>query len=224
MYEPEILEMFREIPVFSLSDANQVIPNRIYAKKFLKRLKEMGKLLKIKRGLYTLHKDSFLVSTFIKKPSYITGVSALQFHRVITQIPKEVFCATTKKSSDIKFIDKISFIKTKYFFGYVLEDYEGFKIPIADREKAIIDSIGKIPIHVIEEAFDEVDENKMIGYLLKIKKSEILKRMGYLMEKHQNKPIYGGIKKYLNYKYIFLDPLGPKKGKKDKKWGLIINI
>ena len=36
--------------------------------------------------------------------------------------------------------------------------------------------------------------------------------------------VYDKIKRYINNKYIYLDPLGKKYGKKDKRWRLIINI
>jgi len=223
MYESDFIEHFKKTPVFSLSDANQIIKNKNYSKKFLKKMIEQGKVFRIKRGFYTLYDDPFLVSTFIKMPGYISGVSALTYHRKITQIPKSVFCITLKKSSKEFFMEEIIFNQTRHFFGYNTEDYEGFKIPIADVEKAIIDSLGKVPIHVIEEAISEINKEKMISYLSKIKESKIVKRMGYLME-HYNIDIYNEVKEFINYKYIYLDPLGNRKGIKNKKWGLIINI
>ena len=221
-YELKVIEHFRKVPVFSLSDVNQIIKNRAYAKKFIKKMIGGGKIFKIKKGMYTLYNDSFLASTFIEKPSYISGASALGFHKVITQIPRDVFCSAKRKSFTAKFAGKIRYSKTKHFFGYKLEDYENFKIPIADNEKAVIDSIGITPIHIIEEAFDEIEESKMIAYLEKIKKSEVVKRIGFLMEKN-GFDVYCKLNKYTNYKYILLDPLGNKRGIKNKKWGIYIN-
>ncbi len=222
MYELKVMENFSKTPVFSLSDVNQIINNRVYAKKFLRREIERGKILKIKKNVYTVHKDQFLVSAFLVKPSYISSVSALSYHKLITQIPNEVFCATTKKSGKIKFFTQINFFHTKHFFGFKIEDYDGFKIPIADPEKALIDSFSVVPVSVFEEAFDSINETKMIEYLKKIKKSSIAKRVGYLMEEN-GFDMYEKLKKLINYKYIGLDPLLKPKGKKNRKWGLIIN-
>ncbi len=222
-HELEFIEHFRKVPVFSLSDVNQIVKNRAYSKKFIKRMAEGGKVFRIKRGLYTLYKDPLLVATFIKMPSYITGVSALSFHRAISQIPKDFFCFTLKQSSSLEFNGKLKYFKTRNFFGYNMEDYRNFKIPIADNEKAIIDSIGIIPLHVVEEAFEEIDENRMLSYLRKINKSEIVKRVGFLMER-RGLEVYDKLKGHINYKYILLDPLGNKKGSRNKKWRLIINI
>ena len=63
----------------------------------------------------------------------------------------------------------------------------------------------------------------MITYLKKIKKSSIVKRVGYLMERNGYN-VYGRLKKFINYKYIPLDPLVKREGKKNKRWRLVINI
>ncbi|MBS3151010.1 hypothetical protein J4443_01350 [Candidatus Woesearchaeota archaeon] len=220
MYETRIKEHFSKTPVFSLSDVNQIINNRQYSKRFLKRMVKDKGIFKIKKNLYTLNKDPFLISTFIVKPSYISSASALHYYRLITQIPKEVFCMTSKRSSEIKFMERINFFHTSYFFGYREAYYEKSKIPIADPEKAIIDSFSIIPVSVFEEAFESINEERMVGYLKRIKKSSIIKRTGYLMEKY-GYDVYDSLKKYINYKYIPLDPL-QKRGKKNKKWRILI--
>ena len=115
------------------------------------------------------------------------------------------------------------FIHTKYFFGFDNSEYMNFKIPIATPEKAIIDSIGLIPISLIEDAWSNINIEKMLEYLQKIKKSSIVKRLGYLLEKH-GFDIYDKIKDNINNKYIYVDPLAKKQGAKNKKWKLIINV
>ena len=194
----------------------------MYAKKFLKRMLKEDKIFKIHKNIYTLYDDPFLVSTFLTNPSYISGVSALAHHHLITQIPNEVFCETMKKNRIIKFKEQINFNHTEHFFGFDFKEYENFKIPIATPEKAIIDSISIVPISVFEEAFEDINKEVMLEFLKKIKKSSIIKRVGYLMEKNGH-DVYKDLKKYINYKYIPLEPLIKKIGKKDKKWGIIIN-
>jgi len=222
MYELKILDHFKNVPTFSLSDVLQIIKSKDYAKKFLKREVEKGVIKKIMRDVYTLHDDALLVSTFALRPSYISSISALSFHKSITQIPNSVFCFTTKTKKEINFIQKICYFPTKYFFGFELKNYRNFKIPIATIEKAIIDSIGVVPLSIIEEAFSEVDLNKLISYLKKIKKSSIIKRVGFLAERNGYR-VYDELKTFINNRYIFLDPLKTKRGKKNKKWGLIEN-
>ena len=221
MYESKILKL-KEVPVFSLADISQIVSGKEYAKKLLRKLVLSKEIKKIKRNTYTFHDDPFLVSTFLNKPSYISSLSALSYHKIITQIPKDVFCFTLKKNKNFRFISEIKFIHTKYFFGFNNLEYMNFKIPIATPEKAIIDSIGIAPISLFEEAFENINIERMLGYLQKIKKSSILKRTGYLLEK-QGFDIFDEIKKNLNNRYIYLDPLAKKHGIKNKKWKLIIN-
>lgn len=221
MYETEIVERFSRVPVFSLSDLSQIIPNRDYAKKAIARMVERKKVKRIRKNVYTFHDDPFLVATFLLKPSYISGASALSYHHKITQMPKEVFCLTPKLPKKYFFMEKINFSSTKFFFGFEMQKYQGFDVPIATPEKALIDSVGKVPLSVVEEAFDDADVGRMVLYLKRIKKSNTVKRMGYLLEKsgHEAFPV---LKKYINNKYVPLDPLVKRKGKKDKKWKIIL--
>ena len=221
MYESKILKL-RDVPIFSLADISQIVSGKEYAKKLLRKMVLSKEIKKIKRDKYTFYDDPFLVSTFVNKPSYISSVSALSYHKLISQIPKDVFCFTLKKEKDVEFTSKIKFIKTKYFFGFDYLEYSNFKIPISTPEKAIIDSIGLVPLSLIEESFEEVNIERILEYLKKIKKSSIIKRVGYLLEKHKY-DIYDKIEKYINNKYIYLDPIAKKYGKRNKKWRLIIN-
>lgn len=220
MYEADVKEHFSKTPVFTLSDLTQIIPNRVYAKKFICRMVREKKVKRIRKNLYTFSDDPFLVATFILKPSYISSVSALSYHHKITQIPKEVFCFTSKPTRNYFFTERINFHHTKYFFGFDMKNYHGCNIPVATPEKALIDSIGKVPLSVIEEAFEDIDLKKMIFYLHKIKKSSIIKRIGYLLETHGYNA-FSHLKEYVNDKYIVLDPIAKHAGTKNRKWRVI---
>lgn len=222
MYEAQILEQFKGMPVFRLADASQVIRSREYAKKFLARMIKEKKIQKIRRDFYTLHSDPFLASTFAVKPSYITSVSALYFHRLITQIPKDVFCCTERQSASIKFISEIKYKHTGYFFGFTMHKYEGFSVPVAVPEKAVIDSIGIVPLSLVEEALDSIDAKELVRMLCVIKKSSFVKRIGFLAERN-GLEVYKKLEKFISKKYINLDPLAKNSGKKDAKWKVIIN-
>ena len=75
---------------------------------------------------------------------------------------------------------------------------------------------------MVEEAFSEINSDKLISYLKKIKKSSIVKRIGFLAERNGFE-VYDELKAFINNRYIFLDPLKAKKGKKNKRWRLIEN-
>ncbi len=221
MYESKIIAL-KSVPVFSLSDVSQIVSGKDYAKKLLRRLVDSGEIKKIKRDSYTFHEDPFLVSTSLVRPSYISSVSALSYHRLITQIPRDVFCFTQGKQRRFKFISEISFIHTNHFFGFENQRYEGFGLPIATPEKAIIDSINIVPFSVFEEAIEKADSSRMLEYLKKIGKSSVTKRVGYLLEEN-GFDVYEKLKGGLNGRYICLDPLARKTGARDKKWRLIVN-
>ncbi|MBI2630585.1 hypothetical protein HYW76_05795 [Candidatus Pacearchaeota archaeon] len=222
MYELELIKL-KNTPLFSLSDVSQIVSGKEYAKKLVKRLVMNKRILKIKRNAYTFYEDPFLISTFLVKPSYISGVSALYYHKLITQIPRDIFCFTVKQEKKFHFFEDIYFRHSNFFWGFEMQKYESFTIPIATPEKAIIDSIGITPLSIIEEAFEKIDIEKMIQYLKKIKKSSIIKRAGYLLEK-KGYNVYSKLNKYINNKYIVLDPLAKKTGKRDKNWRIIINV
>ncbi len=222
MYELKLLKL-KEMPVFSLADAAQIVSGKAYAKKLLKRMLGRKEIFKVKRDIYTFYDDPFLVSTLLIRPSYISSASALSYHKLITQIPRDIFCMTAGKNKKERFREEIFFYHTPYFFGFEKEKYNSFSIPIASPEKAIIDSFGVIPVTIFEEAVEGINFERMASYLKKIKKSSLLKRIGYLLEK-KGFEVYSLLKKRLNDRYILYDPLAKKNGKKDKKWKLIINV
>ena len=221
MYEADIIAHFSKVPAFSLADASQIIKNREYTKKALSRMAKSGRIMRIRKDLYTFHDDAFLISTFLLRPSYISGASALSYHHAISQIPNEVFCITAKPPKSYFFKENIQFHKTKFFFGFEMEEHLGFKVPVATIEKALIDSIGYVPVSLIEEAFGSVNVELMLEYLKKIKKSTTVKRIGYLLEVHGH-DVFGALEKYLDKKYIPLDPLVKRKGERNKKWYIVI--
>lgn len=222
MYESVMKEKLSKTPVFSLADLNQIIRNRDYSKKFLRNAVKKGMVKKIIRDAYTLYDDPFLVSSFIVRPSYVTSVSALSFHGLITQIPNQIYCATTRKARIIDFETKVNFVHINYFFGFTNEAYKNFSVPIAKPEKAIIDSIKVVPLNVVEEALGEINLELMIEYLKKIKKSSIIKRVGFLLDRN-GFDIYEYIRDFINSKYVLFDPLLKKDGRKNKKWRVIEN-
>lgn len=221
MYETEIIDL-KKIPVFSLADVSQIVSGKDYAKKLIKKWVISNKIKKIKKNAYTFHEDPFLISPFLLKPSYITSASSLSYHNLITQIPKDVFCFTTKQDRKFIFKTDIYYFNTPYFFGFEIQKYENFDLPIATPEKAIIDSFKIVPISIFEEAIENINLKNMLAYLKTIRKTSLVKRIGYLLEENGFN-VYGELKEFINIKYIPLEPLNKPIGSKNKKWRLIIN-
>jgi len=221
MYETEIISKFSKTPVFSLADVSQLVKNRAYAKVVISRMVRKGEVKRIKRDTYTLHEDPLLVSTFLVKPSYISSISSLYLHKKITQIPNEVFCFTSNFPRKFFFVTPINFFHTDYFFGFENERYGEFEIPVATDEKAIIDSVGKIPLFVVEEALENLKVERMIDYLKKIGKSSFAKRIGFLLEKNDY-DVYQELKGLIKGTYIPLDPLVKTRKRKNERWKVIV--
>lgn len=219
MHELKLIRAVEKMPVFSLADAAKITGSRNYAKKLLARLVKQHSINKIMRDVYSVHEDTFLIAPFIYAPSYISCASALQYYGLITQIPNAVFLRTPKRSKIIKHNETpIIYSRTKDYSGFEVKEYSGMKVPIAEPEKAFIDSIGIHPLHITIGAIYELNPEKILLYA---KRNGQIKRASYLLEKYNR---LKKMPKNISIKYIYLDPLGPKKGKKDKKWKLIINF
>ena len=220
-YESRVLGL-KEVPAFSLADVSQIVSGRGYAKVLLGKLVDKGEVRRLKPGLYSFHDDDFLVSTSLAKPSYISSMSALQYHRLVSQMPNAVFCFTTGRGRSFSLNAEVRFVHTGLFFGFQPREYRNFMLPIADPEKAIIDSIGLCPVSLFEEALGSVDLERMLSYLARIGKSSVAKRVGFLLER-KGFEVYKGLKGMVNARYVQLDPLAKRAGKRDKKWGVVVN-
>lgn len=228
------IDVYEKLKKYLVFD-NQIINNFVnkrnaYANLFGYRLRNNFKIFEIERNKYTLYDDPFLVSSRIIWPSYISCLSALNFYKMTAQIPQRITVISTKNKKQIKVFNTIiKFIKTKNknLFGFEKIKYRDFEIFIADREKAILDCLlfKKISISEIKEILSEnknLNINKIIKYLKKIDNSSLTKRIGFLLENLGYK-LYNKLKEDIDLTYVLLDYSKLNKGKKDKKWRLILN-
>lgn len=230
----ELIENLKKYPVFNIKKVKEIInKNDKYTKLVIHRMKKEKLITKIEKNKYTCQKDILVVASNIIWPSYISCWSALRYHNLTEQLPENIFIVTTKaKKKNIITINsnKIIFIKVipRYFFGYNKEIYNNFEIFVADKEKAIIDSVllKKVSFSeicgIIKSNKEEINFNILIEYLIKIKNKAIIKRFGFLL-------YYIGIdtkklEELIDSKYIVLDYSLKLKGKKNKKWKVIENV
>lgn len=220
-----LLKKLQRFPLFTQNDiAKMINKNQKYVKTLLHRLNEQGFIKRIERGKYTVHDDSLIFASHIVIPSYFSLWTALRYYNMTQQQPRRFFLMCPIKRRSIKLNDlEIVFSSTKHIFGYRKERYNDFDIFMAEPEKAIIDSLlFKIPIEDVDIALDyeEINFQKLSEYAKKTKNTSLIKRLGYLLEiKKRNS--YG--LKALDSNYILLDYSGKRKGRKNKKWKIIIN-
>ena len=180
-----------------------------------------------KRFLAFSEANDFSTATIINSPSYISFWSALNFYGFSDQMPKLIFSAAVKRSPVINNFKYVTLSKNR-FFGYTLVD----GITIAEKEKAIIDSIlfpkyaGGIKevIRCTKSALNEINVNKLINYALKINSKAVLRRLGFILEELKvNGKILKELEMHIGKGYELLDPSLKRTNNFNKKWLLDVN-
>ena len=211
----------------------KVLLYRLEKKGWIERI-EKGKYMIIplgaEKGKYTL--NEFVIGSMLVRPYAIAYWSALHHYGLTEQIPNTVFIQTTakKKKQEIEIFGvtyKIVRIKESKFFGIRKEWIEENKIDITDKEKTIVDCLDK-PQHcggIIEVAKalrnGKFNENKLGDYAEKMENSAIVRRLGFLCDLLGVKVSLPQIE---TRNYLYLDPTMPKRGDKNAKWRLIVNL
>lgn len=219
-----LLQQLRNYPLFTENDVAKILnKDASYVRIILHRLCRQGYIHRLERGKYTLYEDPLIYASYMVAPSYCSLWTALRFHNLTQQQPKNIFivCAVPKKSIKIG-PTQVIFTQSKHLFGYKKERYADFDIFMANPEKTIIDSmLSKIPLEYILEALEEkINFQQLAEYAQRTANKSLIKRLGYLLERKTGSA-YGLAP--LDYNYIPLDYNGKKKGIKDTKWKVIIN-
>jgi len=221
-----LLKKLERYPLFTENDAAKIVnKSPKYIRTLLYRLHKLGLINRIERGKYTVHNDAMIFASYLATPSYLGLWTALRYYNMIQQQPFGIFVMSSIQKKSIKLHNtEIIFVYSKHLFGYKKERYDDFDIFMSEREKALVDSLlFKIPLSYINQALDdeEMDFKKLSEYAIKTKNKSLIKRLGYMLETEKGSSF--GLKAMDN-NYVRLDYLGNKKGKKNRKWKLIINI
>jgi predicted transcriptional regulator of viral defense system len=234
--------------IFSIEDARSVIGKD--AKKAMSSLIRKKWVLPLKRGLYGIvpldvgvrGADSFILHNFVivshlVEPYYIGYWSALNHYGFSEQIPRTTFIATTKPKMPLKIMDADYYfvmIGKKKFFGFDEIEIEGWKVNISSPEKTIADCLDH-PEHsggidevarAIYFSHEEVAIRKVYDFADRMSNVTILKRLGYILEITGLLGVYNDLfSQFVPSKgYPVLDPISPKKGRYNSRWGLLVNF
>lgn len=235
-------------PTFSVEEARRLFLKDL-SPQFLDRLERKGWIRRIKRGRFaviplssgearTPQLHEFVIAMELVSPAAIAYWSALNHHGMTEQIPRTVFVATnhhvqlsTREALGVTF--KIISVSPQKFFGVVKDWVNEQPFSITDKEKTIIDGLD-LPKYVggvgeiakaLSQAWDELNEAKLREYAAKIGNSAAAKRLGYLMETLElgdPEALHKAIS--LAPGFSLLDPTLPKKGKHNRRWGLLVNV
>lgn len=228
MKEIEIIEKLKEKSVFSVQDIQRMGSfSRGYAKLVLNRLVKRKLIKKVTRNVYTVQKDILIIASNLKIPSYVSFWSASSYYGFTEQILTTVYVACTRKIKQIVFEGyNIKFVKVKNFFGYKKIKTEHGEIFIVNNEKLLIDSLLHFKemgnFDEIEKVFQktEVSKEEIIEYLEKINNQSLIKRVGYLLEKHKNIDISKFFK--MDRNYFYLNQFSKKYKSLNSKWRVYI--
>lgn len=225
-------ERARELTQLSRESVKKLI-YRLEKNGWIERI-EKGKYMIIplgaEKGKYTL--NEFVIGSTLVDSYSISYWSALHFYGLTEQIPNVVFLQTTarKKMSRLNIFGvdyQIVKIRKEKFFGIRKEWIEETQVSITDREKTIIDCLDK-PQYcggIVEVAKalnnEKFNSDKLLEYANKIENSGVGRRLGYLCSILD---IDISLPRVKTRNYLYLDPTMQKKGLKNAKWKLTINL
>ncbi|MFA5771695.1 MAG: type IV toxin-antitoxin system AbiEi family antitoxin domain-containing protein [Thermoplasmata archaeon] len=179
MKEREFIQLASRMPLFTFKQISAQIGNMGYSKIYIHRLIGRGLIKKLKRGIYTVHDDPVIYASHICYPSYISLWYAFSHHGTTTQIPQTIEVMSHRNGT----VSGVKLIQTKYLWGYSAVNYNGFKIFMADLEKAIVDAIitQRVPLDEVETAIRQCNSKKLEEYALKTDLST-MKKIGFVAE------------------------------------------
>ncbi|MFC2161206.1 hypothetical protein ACFLRX_06090 [Acidobacteriota bacterium] len=152
----ELLRIVGKEPVFHSSLLRVGLIDPIDLGRQLSRWVKSGKLIQIRRSLYALSEQYrkttphlFFVANSLKKGSYISLQSALEYHGLIPEYVPTVMSVTTGRPETLSTpLGTFSFrhIKKDLFFGYEIINFKDDQlVSIATPEKALLDLIYLTP-------------------------------------------------------------------------------
>lgn len=211
---------------------------RVY--NLLKTLQRNDLVKRIEKGKYlvlgfeperTLSRPNYIGNKIVT-PSYVSFWNALNFYGFTEQVPRRINFVTTKRKDDVTFEGyrfKYVRLKPQRFFGYTREGEE-FSFLIADREKAIIDSIF-LPKYAggmeetykaLKRAINDIEKDKLTDYAIKMENKSLCARLGFLLKSMGEKS--EKLKRNLPKSPIKLDPSKKKEGETDNEWKIYMNM
>ena len=200
----------------------------------LNRLVERGVLARPLRGRYCLvSADHLAVAAGIYQPSYVSMLAAFEFHGTTTQAARIIDVINPVHSGRMSLNlesgrFEVRFVKVQgpLMYGYMRVFRNGAAASVAEKEKAIVDTIllpGRAPL---DEAWacirTGIDVPKAMDYARRTGRQSVIKRLGYLLSAAGLRP--GSSKSgRLSRTYVPMDPSLPKRGVFDRDWRVIVN-
>ena len=231
----DLLETMKRYPVFDLATFASITglepPS---ARTRLSRMVGQGRIMRLWRDAYTVHRDPLLVASHLAFPSYISLWYALSYHGMTLQVPHEISVLTSMRTfrTAIDFMGtRIAFIRisAQHLFGFeklVVKDMEVF---MATPEKALVDAVLLRRIStsevfsIMEENLDVLEVPKMVDYVQTAGSGALAKRMGYMLAVLGH-DAFGQLEDLVYPTAVPLEPAASREGLVDNRWGLLDNV
>ena len=242
----------RSQSTFTLADAQAITGlNSQLASSLLHKAVRRGLVSRLKPGVFVIVPpelgstsdyagDPYLTAKRLagSTPSFISHVSAMEIHRMVTQPQLVVFASSSKRlrsrtlhGMEFHFV----FIQPEHYFGtakHWVTKQES--VDISDLERTVIDGLRQ-PEYcggITEVAkglwmrHQDMQAKKLVDYALRISTGAVLRRLGYLLELYAIAPQseLARLRDVLSETYVPLDPMLPKEGPHLRRWRLQLNI
>lgn len=237
--------------IFTFQDALEFWESTDAATNSLGRLVRKRWLLRLENGLYMIipleagperqwSENALVIASHLVSPGAVAYWSAMRFWNMTEQLPRTQFVQTTKRKRPVS-IQGINFrfitVSEKRFFGTVSRQIEGHSIILTNREKTLIDAAsrpdlsgGVIQIaQAMSTASNQIDWEKLTGYLEKWGGGAVAKRLGYVLEMlalpiPNRELIVNKWQSMISKGISALEPGFPKVGPTLGRWQLQINV
>ncbi|MBE5727897.1 hypothetical protein IHE50_00555 [Candidatus Parvarchaeota archaeon] len=173
-YINEFLTHFSERPTFTKVEVERFLKQsragRTYSKRFVSNLLQHQRIIRITKGVYTLH-DNAEVIGFAFSPFYYGLMYALSYYDIIEERANPIILTTRIVRTGTRNImglnAQIFRLPKNLFFGYVMVKGTEFYYPISDIEKTFLDlRYFKINLNerVMERLKQKINRKKLKEY------------------------------------------------------------
>lgn len=252
--EAEFLTQFaaQNKGIFTIAQAREFWNAAAYTSSALGRLENGGWLHRLERGVYMIvpleagperawSESALVIASHLIQPAAIAYWSALHYWHMTEQVPYTIFVqSTARKHQREKEILGVAYrfvtVTNAKFFGVVKRTLNGQPFHVTDREKTLLDAADRPElsggvaqlVQALSAAWNDLDWQRLDGYLQRWPTSGPTKRIGYLVESlalplADREERLARWQRALSPGVIALEP-GSHEGRIVTRWQLRVNI
>lgn len=186
-----------KLKTFTLREVTRITGNENTSASLISRLLKKNYVSRIRKDLYTcidlttgdVVASKYQIASAINEDAYISHHTAFEFYGIANQVYNTVFVSSKKRFNTFEFMG-ITYkrVKSDFIDGVIeIKNIEGVRI--ADKERALVDSVYHVSkIGGVEELtniikmIDDLDTSKLLLYMDKYSNKFLYQKMGYMLE------------------------------------------